>query len=600
MLNYVRYLMLFCRDLLIYAMSSFLKLILFGIPLILGFSTSAQQNSSSGNFLNHTVKNQETVYSLAKEYDVTPEDIYHYNPTAKKGIKSGEIIRIPKNTEATGSHSQKKPTTISYIVNKGESLYFIAKKCSCTQEDILKLNPGLSSIKKGMSLIVPNPDYVVEKINPKSYFEYRIQGGDTYYNLNQRFGAGKEDLDKINPNLKDGIKTGMVILIPRRPDSLKIKNVDKEIPPRENIAAVDGKKKDQIFNIGLYLPFCFDLNDSLKLASQTANYLEFYEGAMIASEDMSSEGMKLKMYTYDTNQDPKAVEQLVKKPEFLSLDLIVGPVYPNCQKIISPLSAKNRIPMVSPLSSDSHLASANPYYYQINPDKNLRLKGTVDYIIQNYKGRNLICLSQENDVNDPSSIPGKLKQKLAGKVTVYDLWSDSRTGIESLLNAETDNIIILTETDEARISVAITRLNTVAKRFKITLIGLQEYTRMKSINIEYLHDLKLHYLSPYCIDYNNKNTRSFIAKFRSNYSAEPNQYAYQGYDVMIGFLTSLWQSGRKFIPPGSSSGLKLLQADYNFQRVSNFGGYINSTFFIVEYNDSYDVHCSGKINATLP
>jgi hypothetical protein len=185
---------------------------------------------------------------------------------------------------------------------------------------------------------------------------------------------------------------------------------------------------------------------------------------------------------------------------------------------------------------------------------------------------------------------------MPGKVTVYDLWSDSRSGIESLLHAEKENIIILTETDEAKVSVAVTRLNTVSKRFKITLIGLQEYTRMKSINIEYLHDLKFHYLSPYYINYNKGSVKNFIAKFRSNYSSEPSQYAYQGYDVMIGFLTSLKQSGRKFTTPGNESRLKLLQADYNFQLVSNFGGFINSTFFIIEYNDSYEVVCSGKIS----
>lgn len=576
-------------------MSPNMKLIFLGIAVFFCLRTSGQQNSLEKNFLRHKVKAKETIFSLAKEYNITPEDIYRYNPSAKQGIKSGEVLQIPKHTGSTEDYSKKSPT-LTYKVLKGESLYFIAKKYNCSQEELFKLNPGLSSIKKGMILIVPNPDFIAEKKNPKSYFEYRIQGGDTYYSLSQRFGAGKEDLDKINPSLKDGIKTGMVILIPKRPDSLKVKNIDKEIAHTERTAAVEGKKKDQIFNIGLYLPFCFDLNDSLRLASQTVNYLEFYEGAIIAAEDMSTEGMKFKMFTYDTNQDPKAVEQLVKKPEFLLLDLIIGPVYPNCQKIISPLSAKNRIPMVSPLSSDSHFASANPYYYQINPDRNLRLKATADYIIQNYKGNSLICLSQENGGNDPNSIPGKLKQKMPGKVTVYDLWSDSRSGIESLLHAEKENIIILTETDEAKVSVAVTRLNTVSKRFKITLIGLQEYTRMKSINIEYLHDLKFHYLSPYYINYNKGSVKNFIAKFRSNYSSEPSQYAYQGYDVMIGFLTSLKQSGRKFTTPGNESRLKLLQADYNFQRVSNFGGFINSTFFIIEYNDSYEVVCSGKIS----
>jgi len=572
-------------------MSSFFKLLL-GILIFTGLRTSAQQNSSSGNFIRYTVKNQETIYSIAKDHNITPEDIYHYNPAARERIKTGEVLQIPQKS---GSNA-KQTKTIIHKVLKGESLYFIAKKYNCTQEDILKLNPGLTSIKKGINLVVPNPDYVPEPKSSKgNYLQYQIKSGDTYYSLKKRFGEDQEDLEKINPDLKDGIKAGMIILIPKKSDTTKV--VGKEISPMG--IEDSGKKKNHLYNIGLYLPFCYDLNDSVKLASQTANYLEFYEGAMIAAESLSTRGMKLKMYVYDTNQDPQVVEQLVKKPEFLSLDLIVGPVYPNCQKTISALSAKNRIPMVSPLSSDSHLVSGNPYYYQINPDKNLRLNGTADYILQNYKSSSLIYLGQGNGNNDSKSVLEKLKQKLAGRIHEFDIWSDSPTGIESLLNPETDNVIVLTDPDEARVSVAITRLNTVSKKFRIVLIGLQEYTRMKSINTEYLHNLKLHYLSPYYVDYNNKNVKNFIGKFRSDFSAEPSQYAYQGYDVMFGFLTSLQQSGKRFATPGSDSGSKLLQADYDFQRVSNFGGFVNSSFFIIEYSDSFDVHPTGKIKADL-
>lgn len=560
--------------------------------------SSGQEKKPSSEFIYHSVEKKETIYSIARENEVSPEDIYQYNPGSKDGIKTGQVLQIPKKDKS--QKSNQSPKEILYKVGKGESLYFIAKKFNCTQEDILKLNPALSSspIGKGVILRVPNPEYISKPEPPAKsldgFMSYKIQSGDTYYNLKKRFGTEKEELEKLNPELKNGLKEGLSIKIPKK-ELPNANQSGKDLQQKddkltEQTDKIPEKKgNNHLFNVGLFLPFCCDQNDSSKITPQTANYLEFYEGAMIAAEKLSNE-MKVKLFVYDTNQDPKVVEQLVKKPEFLSLDLIIGPVYPECQKIVSELSGKNHIPMVSPLSPDSRFVSGNPNYYQINPDKKLRLSGTAEYIIKEFQGKNIILLGNESETG---ILPEKLRQKIKpGDFRLYDLWADDRSGVENQLNPDKENVIVLTEPDEAKVSVAITRLNTVVKKFRITLIGLQEYTRMQSINTEYLHNLNLHYLSPYFIDYSNKNVRGFIEKFRSDFSAEPTPYAFQGFDVMSGFLNSLRKSGRKFVPAPSA----LLQADYNFQRVSTFGGFVNTTFFILEYTDSFEIHSVGKIS----
>jgi len=168
-----------------------------------------------------------------------------------------------------------------------------------------------------------------------------------------------------------------------------------------------------------------------------------------------------------------------------------------------------------------------------------------------------------------------------------------------MMNAEGENIIVLTEDDEANLSIAVTRLNTISKKYNITLIGLQEYTRLQSLNIEYLHNLKLHYLAPYFIDYSNKQVTSFIEKYRTAYSGEPTQYSFQGYDITTNFLNALRLLGKKIGSINSIPKVDLLQTDYNFQRVSTFGGYENRTLFIIEYTNTYEVKSTGKIVETL-
>ncbi len=576
------------------------------------FFSNGQEDASSSNFTFHSVGKKETVYSIAKEHGVTPEDIYRFNPNSKNNIKPGDVLQIPLPVNSF-SEKKKDPKTIQAVilhkVRKNETLYFIAQKYNCSQEEILKLNPGLTgSLRKGTVLKVPNTYFQRQTVKLKEslgqFMDYRIVSGDNYFQLNKRFGVDKEELIRLNPSLKNGLNAGMVIKIPlKNAASQKEKNTDQQLTSEEKTVTtaptdIEGKPFDanHIYNVAFYLPFCGNLNDSLNLSSKTSSYLEFYEGALLAVDKMIASGMKVKLYVYDTYQDPKVAGQLVKKPEFLSLDLIIGPVFPECQKVITELSAKNRIPMVSPLSADSRYVTTNPYYFQINPDKKVRLTGTADYIARELSNKNVIMLNRGDNNSDQKVLLDKLKGKMnARNFHSYNLWYDGVDGFERLLNPSDENYVVMTEDDEANISVAFNRLNIVSKKFKITLIGLQEYTRLQSINIEYLHNLKLHYLAPYHIDYNDPRVTDFIAKYRSDFSAEPTQFSFQGYDVTTNFLTELKLFGRKFTSRNPISGTDLLQSEYNFIKTSTFSGYLNHTVFVIEYTDNYEVRSLGKL-----
>ena len=63
-----------------------------------------------------------------------------------------------------------KPITMDYLVKPGDGLISIAKKFNTTQEQLYKLNPGLSaSLQIGSPIKVPKPgglDKMFEKIGP--------------------------------------------------------------------------------------------------------------------------------------------------------------------------------------------------------------------------------------------------------------------------------------------------------------------------------------------------------------------------------------------------------------------------------------------------
>jgi len=581
----------------------------------------------------------ETAFSIARKFNESLADFFQNNPQSKNGIHDGDELRIPLPFSIRPDEKLSKTVLrIKYVVGRQETLYAISKMFNTTQEEILKVNPTLKGVlSKGAVLNIPvSGIFATAPSKPADILskEYTIVSGDNYYQLQRRFGVSQAELVELNPALRDGFKSGMVIKLPAKkisqvetpaetqspkvlPASLKspvaaeMMVVKKEAAqPKRVTEKVDDSPHpnsegaapalNKTFKIGIYLPFCQNLSDSVRNSQHSDNFVAFYSGVLLAAQKLTESGMKVKLFVYDTYHDSDVVNTLIRKPEFLSLDLIVGPVYPKDQKIIAAVSAKNFIPMVSPLSSDSHFVLNTPGYYLINPGRKIRLSGTADYISSNYFGQNIILLNHGDDSEDEKFLLNRLIQTRGiGKVKEYNILSEDFSGLEVLLKSDKENIFILAEESEANVSVAMTRLNTISKTHKIKVIGLQEYTKMQSIDIEYLHNTNLHYLSPYYIDYGNSKVNSFIEKYRSAYNSEPSQYSFQGYDIAMYFISSLGQSGKVFRGTHSDPRVDLLQTEYNFQKPSPYGGYINRTMYIMEYTNGYEVRCSGKVVTSI-
>ena len=86
------------------------------------------------DFFIHVVERGQTVYSISKTYNVPIELIYKINPGSETTISVGQELKIP---QISGSY-------IFHTILPKETLYSLAKHYYMTGEDIIKANPGLS------------------------------------------------------------------------------------------------------------------------------------------------------------------------------------------------------------------------------------------------------------------------------------------------------------------------------------------------------------------------------------------------------------------------------------------------------------------------
>ena len=85
----------------------------------------------------HKTKKNETLYSLAKKYHVTVNELKAANNLVRNRIKVGDVLVIPPRSGAASSTREKAGR---YTVKKGDNLTRIAKKTGVTIAELKRLN----------------------------------------------------------------------------------------------------------------------------------------------------------------------------------------------------------------------------------------------------------------------------------------------------------------------------------------------------------------------------------------------------------------------------------------------------------------------------
>ena len=133
---------------------------------------------NSEDYINHIVKENETLYRLSKMYDVEVHDIVAFNPDITHTLSIGQRIKIPVKNRVvpinTNTYESEKRSEnyINHEVVRGDDLYKIALKYRVGIEKIKERNAGLTDrIKIGQILLIPeytgNKGYILHKVNQR-------------------------------------------------------------------------------------------------------------------------------------------------------------------------------------------------------------------------------------------------------------------------------------------------------------------------------------------------------------------------------------------------------------------------------------------------
>lgn len=109
----------------------------------------------------HKVGNGETLYSIAKQYNLNVADLVAGNHLKGNSIQKGQVLKVsfdkkdktqPIKAVEKKSDKHKNTIPVSYTVRKGDTLQTIAERYNLKVADIKKLNKGSNNIKAGQTL----------------------------------------------------------------------------------------------------------------------------------------------------------------------------------------------------------------------------------------------------------------------------------------------------------------------------------------------------------------------------------------------------------------------------------------------------------------
>jgi membrane-bound lytic murein transglycosylase D len=131
---------------------------------------SASASSAMADINQHIVKRGDTLYSVARRYELSVTQLAQANPGLEGGLKAGQILRLPLNgtvSEQSGTiqHVAFKPHSKPaqadrYTVKRGDTLHGIAQRFDVSLDDIRSWNPACrksSAIRAGQNIVVSKP-----------------------------------------------------------------------------------------------------------------------------------------------------------------------------------------------------------------------------------------------------------------------------------------------------------------------------------------------------------------------------------------------------------------------------------------------------------
>ncbi len=534
-------------------------------------------NGDGKIYYSHTVLERQTLYSIARAYGVTPDEICEANKDLhirENGLRKGIVILIPCRETPSGIKSAepaadtipaapKEPAAAQtaeaapssqdsgeYIIHTAkwyEDLYDLAKKYS-VPADVLKEYNGLSSyrLKARQKIRIP--------------LEYSPS--------EESHVTPQEESDTVGP---EGLTESPATDRTGNPDDGETSTF--EMNPGGKV------------NAALMLPFGTS-------GAADPGYMDFYSGVLLAAEDIRKDGTDIDLRIYDSAGEtlPMTAERLEQE------DVVIGPVKSARMERLLSLRPERTV-IVSPLDqSTAELLAGHHNLLQAPASMAVQYNALLGWLGGELRQGDKFIVISEKDAQ-PTGSTALLERAIDESGLVAERFAytilEGRTAVEHLTGMLTDshtNRLIINSENEAFVNDAVRNLAMLLyRKFDVVLYSPSKIRSYETIDVENLHSLRTRVATPYYIDYDSRKVSDFLYRYRALFGTEPTQFSFQGYDIAYYMFSLISGYGAAWIGKIETDDVSMMQTDFKFRRSSPDGGLLNCGIRKITYNQDLSI-----------
>lgn len=569
----------------------------------------------------HVVSKGESLYAIHKKYEVPIEVIKKENQGVLDGLSIGEKIFIPvieKEEEITptnGNHIQHK-------VLPKQTLYAIAKIYQLSVKEIMAANPGMDeNIEEGQLINIPvkqikaDRDTVRKALSNAKWKIHEVKKKETLYSLSKLYNVTVDSIKIVNNGLSEGLKEGEKIFIPIKQPSKNLMQLSKDTLSATLAEILQqaydstGKKS---FKIALLLPYYVKNNQELienlsaiegkKVYPKSRFAVEFYHGFLFALDSLAKDDYQVELLVYDTNgEDSLTTQNIIKQLKATTPDLIVGPLYTSNFEQVAAFGKAHHIPVISPVKQPNKVLLGNEMALKVIPSQANSVNCIAKLLVDSFRTDNIIAVEH-------ASSPEKMLVDLLAKAYKERMLTNTKdtlafaaikklkidrnfSEITAKLLPNKNNIVFVPSANQGYVTDLFNFLTTLLNRndykdYTITLIGLEQWMNYENIELSSYELLNVYLPVHSYINYNDSATAHVIDQFVLKYEFFPSTTSLLGFDLGYYFIKGMMEHqtviNTVLVQKEVYHGISM---DIMFKKTGIESGFENQSSFMVNYNN---------------
>lgn len=566
--------------------------------------------SLDGDFIIHTVVENDTLYSIAKHYKISLDQLLADNPEAEAqslAIGSTLLVRTAmvgyasikdidkeiKRHEKEAEEQQKTEKAKYHTVAYGDTLYSLARRYKTTEQELMALNGFTSSdqLLSGMKIVVrgaADSKEATEQPEEKTTEEVAQE-------------EAQQQPEGVVPVYEFSLNADSLISYVENNGY----NHELEAQKKQEIDSMEAEQKVRIpsfkrfvrgekLNVVVLLPMHRD-------GKIVKAFVDHYRGMLLAFKQLRNEGYSINVTVFDTERTAIRLSEIMESEAFQNADMLIGPIYAEEVAMVLPFAQEKNIPVINPLTDIDPAVVSSPVLFQMQADKKYQYEKYAHILDGSYQIN--IVLGPTNDMDYLNEVlalteglPRRLLNAKVGREVAFCLRNDDGTNgaavsKSSLVRGPGKKAIFVVANRDHDIGMILKNIGELSESMTqggandCFVIASRKIDNLTYVEREGFFTSGVSLITPY----NSKRTdnipiKLFESEFLQTYGILPTPYACRGYDAVMMFCTKMHTGLDKYI---LLERITPLATPYQFKWED--GMFVNSEWVNIQYDRFFTV-----------